>query len=146
MMIFENKVIVGGKVVRDPIFNETKSGKSVCKINIVVEKRIGHMRRSDYIPIAMWGKKADIAKDKIQKGDSLIICGSVAQERWESKDQERRSHIVIQAEKFWIIPNDYHGYDEDDDPDNIDGAELYDPDEDPEEEKTDKKSEGGFWA
>jgi single-strand DNA-binding protein len=111
-MICENKVTISGKVIKEPNFNKTNSGKSVCKINIVVEKKIGHMKRSDFIPIAMWGKKADIAKDKIQKGDSIVVSGSIAQERWETQNQERRSRIVIQAEKFWVIPNEYHDYEE----------------------------------
>ena len=111
-MICENKVTVSGKVIKDPNFNKTNSGKSVCKINIVVEKKIGHMKRSDFIPIAIWGKKGDIARDKIQKGDSIVVSGSIAQERWETKNQERRSRIVIQAEKFWVIPNEYHDHED----------------------------------
>ena len=111
-MIYENRITIGGKVVKDPNFSKTKSGKSVCKVNIIVEKKIGHMNRSDFIPIAMWGKKADIAQDRIRKGDSLVVCGSIAQERWETKEHERRSRIVVQAEKFWIIPSEHYNYEE----------------------------------
>ena len=103
-MIFENRVTVCGKAVKDPMFNKTKSDKSVCKVIIVVEKKIGHMKRADFIPIAMWGRKADVANDLIRKGDQVMVTGSVAQERWETSDHDKRSRIVVQADKFWVIP------------------------------------------
>ena len=115
-MIFENRVTICGKALKDPVFNKTKSDKSVCKVIIVVEKKIGHMKRADFIPIAMWGRKADVANELIRKGDQIMVTGSVAQERWESKDQERRSRIVIQAEKFWIIPSEHDVYEDDREP------------------------------
>jgi len=104
-MIFANQVTLCGKVVKDPIFSKTKSDKSVCKIIMVVERNIGgSMRRSDYIPIALWAKKADVANDIVRRGDELMVVGSVAQERWETSDHDKRSRIVIQADKFWVIP------------------------------------------
>ena len=106
-MIFANQVTLCGKVVKDPIFATTKSDKTVCKIILVVEKSIGAMKRSDYIPVAMWGKKADVAKKLINKGDYLVVMGSVSQERWEASDGDKRSRIVIQADKFMMIPNKY---------------------------------------
>jgi single-strand DNA-binding protein len=104
-MIFANQVTLCGKVVKDPIFSKTKSDKSVCKIIMVVERNIGgSMKRSDYIPIALWAKKADVANDMIRRGDELMVVGSVAQERWETSDHDKRSRIVVQADKFWVIP------------------------------------------
>jgi single-strand DNA-binding protein len=104
-MIFANQVTLCGKVVKDPIFSKTKSDKSVCKIIIVVERSIGgSAKRSDYIPIALWAKKADVANDIVRRGDELMIVGTVAQERWETADHDKRSRIVVQADKFWVIP------------------------------------------
>jgi len=106
-MIFANQVTLCGKVVKDPIFATTKSDKTVCKIILVVEKNIGVMKRSDYIPVALWGKKAEVARDIINKGDALVVMGSVSQERWETPDGEKRSRIVIQADRFMMTPNKY---------------------------------------
>jgi len=127
-MIFANQVTLCGKVVKDPIFSKTKSGKSVCKIIIVVERNIGgSMRRSDYIPIALWAKKADIANDMVRRGDELMVVGSVAQERWETVDHDKRSRIVVQADKFWVIPPDTgDDYIDEDDEVSADDDELMD--------------------
>ena len=104
-MIFANQVTLCGKVVKEPIFSKTNSGKSVCKIIMVVERNVGGiMKRSDYIPIALWAKKADVAKELICRGDELMIVGSVAQERWETVDHDKRSRIGIQVDKGWVIP------------------------------------------
>ena len=93
-----------------------KSGKSVCKIIIVVERKIGgSMKRSDYIPIALWAKKADVAKDLVCTGDELMVVGTVAQERWETADHDKRSRIVIQADTFWVIPPETEEYLDDED-------------------------------
>lgn len=105
-MHFVNQVTLCGKVIKDPIFAKTKSNKSVCKVIIVIDKDIGSTSRSDYIPIAMWGKKAEVARDKINRGDSLVVIGTVSQERWETHDGEKRSRIVVQADKFIVLPED----------------------------------------
>lgn len=114
-MISENRVTLCGKAVKDPVFNKTNSDKSVCKVILVVEKKIGHMTRADFIPIALWGKKADVANEIIRKSDMVMVTGSIAQERWETKNQEKRSRIVVQAEKFWVIPNDNDYVDDNED-------------------------------
>jgi single-strand DNA-binding protein len=116
-------------VVKDPIFSKTKSNnKSVCKVILVVEKRIGgSIKRSDYIPIALWGKKADVANDIVRKGDELMVVGSVAQERWETSGGDKRNRVVVQADKFWVInPSD----DEDIEDDDVDDEEYDDDDDD----------------
>ena len=105
-MHFVNQVTLCGKVIKDPIFATIKSNKPVCKIIIVIDKDIGSTSRSDYIPIAMWGKKAEVARDKINRGDSLVVIGTVSQERWETSDGEKRSRIVVQADKFIVLPED----------------------------------------
>jgi single-strand DNA-binding protein len=142
-MIFANQATLCGKVVKDPIFATTKSNKTVCKIILVVEKNIRSMKRSDYIPVAMWGKKAEIAKNLISKGDVMVVMGSISQERWETADHEKRSRIVVQADKFMMVPNkpykntnESDGYYEDDYEDE-DGVDWID---DEEEEETDKQS------
>lgn len=120
-MIFANQVTLCGKVVKDPIFSKTNSGKSVCKVIMVVEKHIGgSMKRSDYIPIALWAKKADVAKDLICRGDELMVVGSVAQERWETADHDKRSRVVVQADKFWVVPPPNSDDDYIDDDDEVD--------------------------
>jgi len=119
-MIFANQVTLCGKVVKDPIFSKTKSDKSVCKIIMVVEKNIGgSMKRSDYIPVALWAKKADAANDMIRKGDELIVVGSVAQERWETSDHEKRSRIVVQADNFWLTSISKEEYTDDEEDESL---------------------------
>ena len=119
-MIFANQVTLCGKVVKDPIFSKTKSDKSVCKIIMVVEKNIGgSMKRSDYIPVALWAKKADAANDMIRKGDELVVVGSVAQERWETSDHEKRSRIVVQADNFWITSISKEEYTDDEEDESL---------------------------
>ena len=105
-MHFVNQTTICGKVIKDPIFATTKSNKTVCKIVVVVDKNIGSSSRSDYIPVAMWGKKAEAAKDLIRKGDTLVVIGSISQERWETVDKEKRSRIVVQADQFIVVPED----------------------------------------
>ena len=145
-MIFSNHANLCGKVVKDPIFAKTKSDKSVCKIILVVEKSIGGvMKRSDYIPVALWGKKADVANDIVQRGDIMLVEGTVAQERWETKDHDKRSRIVVQADKFWVIPSHNHN------DNNHDEDEEYDIDEegimeDAEERMEEVTTSGGFFG
>ena len=65
------------------------------------------MNRPDYITISLWGRKADLAKKMVRRGDNLVVSGSVYQERWKTKNHENRNRTVIQADKFWKIVDDY---------------------------------------
>jgi single-stranded DNA-binding protein len=133
-MQFFNHAELWGKVVKDPTLSKTKKNKSVCKLILVVEGRIGGKTiRPDYIPIAFWDRKADAANDLIRRGDILHVVGRVTQERWVTSDNERRSRIVVQASKFEVVEgNDSYeedygeesDYDSDDENGEIDDDEV----------------------
>ena len=146
-MIFENSVMMSGKVIDEPQMNKTNGGKSVCKVNLIVEKQIGYSTRSDKIPIALWGKKSEIINDRLEIGDNLVVRGSVIQERWETEHNERRSQIVVQADKFWIVKKGYNHHISNEKDEN-EVEEVENIDETPEELEEEKESKGflgGIW-
>lgn len=143
-MIFENKSTIAGIVVKEPKINKTNSGKSICKLKVVVHQKKGFANHSNVIPIAIWGRKGEIAYETIKKGDKILISGSINQEKWESKGGDYRSRIVVKANKFWKTEDKKHNnfeddYFEDDEDDGFEDDDDFEDDFDEDLEENDKK-------
>ena len=54
-----NKVILAGRLVRDPELRYTQTGKAVASFTLAVNRRFSHnneQQTADFIPIIVWDK------------------------------------------------------------------------------------------
>ncbi len=74
-----NRIILIGRLTKDPekrILED--SGKVLTRFTIAVEreyKNANGEREVDFIPIIVWGKKAEVAADYLTKGSLISVCG-----------------------------------------------------------------------
>lgn len=74
-----NRIILIGRLTKDPekrILED--SGKVLTRFTIAVEreyKNANGEREVDFIPIIVWGKKAEVARDYLTKGSLISVCG-----------------------------------------------------------------------
>ena len=50
------------------------------------------------VDVTVWEGLAENAADTLRKGDRTIVFGRIKQQSWESRDGEKRSKIIVQAE------------------------------------------------
>lgn len=87
-----NKVILIGRTTNDPSLIYTQTGKAVSKVTIAVDRKYKDAsgeNHTDFIPLVVWGKLAEVIANYVTKGKKIAIEGEI-QVRQYDKDGERR--------------------------------------------------------
>ena len=75
-----NRVILIGRLTRDPEVNYTQSGKAVGKFALAVErgyKDQDGQKQVDFIDVVTWNKLAEICRDNLSKGRLVAAEGRI---------------------------------------------------------------------
>ena len=96
-----NKTIIVGRVTRDLELRYTPSNLAVTTISVAVNRsfkdsQTGEWKEStSFVPVVVWGKQAEIAKDRLKKGSAVYIEGRLQSRSWENKQGEKRSTLEV---------------------------------------------------
>lgn len=98
-----NKVILMGRLTKDPNFKATPSGASVCSFSLAVDRdfvRQGEERETDFINIVTFGARADFVSRYFSKGQLVAVCGRIQTRSWDDAQtgQKRYATDVIADE------------------------------------------------
>ena len=97
-----NKVILMGRLTRDPESSTTPSGVVVTRFTLAVDRRFqkqGEERQADFINIVTFNKVAEFVKKYFVKGQSALVCGSIQTRSWDGKDGQKRYATEVIAEE-----------------------------------------------
>lgn len=84
-----NKVILMGRLTRDPEVRYTQSGKVVCQFTLAVDRFTTNeqgQREADFIPIVVWGKIGELCGNNLTKGQRALVDGRLQIRSYEAKD------------------------------------------------------------
>jgi len=73
-----NKVIIVGRLTRDPEVRYTQSGKAVASFTVAVNRRFSRsdqQNTADFIPVVAWEKLAEICGNNLIKGSQVLVEG-----------------------------------------------------------------------
>ena len=73
-----NKVILVGRLTRDPEVKNTTTGKAVATFTLAVDRRFKNkdgQKEADFVPIVVWGKQAEFAGQYLSKGSQIGVSG-----------------------------------------------------------------------
>ena len=74
-----NKVILVGKVGRDPDIQVTSAGTKVAHMSLATSRRIPRdgalEERTDWHRLTLWDRLAEIAEEYVRKGDKIYVEG-----------------------------------------------------------------------
>lgn len=95
-----NKVILIGRLVRDPELRYTPNGKAVANFSLAVDrgfkdKETGE-NQVDFIRIVTWNKQAELCANNLTKGRLVAVEGSIRTGSYE-KDGQKLYTTDIQA-------------------------------------------------
>jgi single-strand DNA-binding protein len=97
-----NKVILVGRLGKDPETRFTGSGQAVCNFSMATDEsfrdRSGErQKRTEWHRIVLWGKLAEIAQQYLKKGMLVYIEGRIQSRQWEDKTtaQKRTSFEIV---------------------------------------------------
>jgi single-strand DNA-binding protein len=98
-----NKVILVGRLGKDPETRFTGTGQAVCNFSMATDEtytdRSGQrQKRTEWHRIVMWSKLAEIAQQYLKKGHLVYIEGRIQSRQWEDKrDGQKRTSFEIVA-------------------------------------------------
>jgi single-strand DNA-binding protein len=104
-----NKVILVGRLGRDPETRYTGSGQAVCNFSMATDEsfkdRNGErQKRTEWHKIVVWGKQAEIAQQYLKKGSLLYLEGRIQSRQWDDKkDGTKRTSFEIVANTFRML-------------------------------------------
>jgi len=90
-----NKVIIVGRLTRDPEVRYTQTGKAVATFSVAVDTGYGENKRADFIPVVVWDKLAEVVGNNLSKGRRVLVEGRLQIRDYEKDGQKRRAADVV---------------------------------------------------
>ncbi len=103
-----NKVLLIGRLTRDPEIRYLPSGMQVSSFTIAVNRRYrdrdGNWQEESYFfDVETFGVLAERIGRQLSKGYQILLEGSLRQDKWESSAGEKRSKVKIVADKINLL-------------------------------------------
>lgn len=103
-----NKVIIVGRVGRDPETRYFPDGTAVSHISIATsetwkDKNGEKQERTEWHQVAFFGKLAEIVTEYVRKGSLLYVSGKIRTRKWQDKNGQDRYATEIVAEEMRIL-------------------------------------------
>jgi single-strand DNA-binding protein len=93
-----NKVVITGRLTRDPEMRTLASGKSVTTFTVATNEFIGQGKeKSEYHPVVTWDRLAEIAGTYLGKGQQVAIEGRLQTRSWDDDRGQRHWKTEIVA-------------------------------------------------
>lgn len=92
-----NQVTLIGRLAAAPEMRYTPSGKAVANFDLAVERRkgAGREKETDFIPVVVWEKLAEICNEYLTKGKLVCIIGSLRTRTYEKDGQKRKAFEIL---------------------------------------------------
>ncbi len=100
-----NRVILMGRLTRDPELSQTPSGVSVTRFTIAVDRRYSGkdgQRQTDFISCTAWRQTGEFISRYFRKGSMIAVEGSIQTRTWDDRDGKRQyaTDVVIDQAYF----------------------------------------------
>lgn len=104
-----NKVILIGRLGKDPELKYTPSGAPVAKFSLATDESFKdrttgeQQQRTEWHNIVAWNKLAEICGEYLTKGKLVYIEGSIRSRQWEDQAGNKRTSYDIVAWKMTML-------------------------------------------
>lgn len=103
-----NKVILVGRLGRDPETRYTGGGQAVANFSVATDEsykdRNGErQKRTEWHRITAWGKLAEICQQYLKKGTMVYIEGRIQSREWQDKEGQKRTSFDIVASTMKML-------------------------------------------
>ena len=101
-----NKVIVMGRLTRDPEIKKVNNDISVCSFSIACDRDIvnkqSNERETDFFGVTAWRSTADFIGKYFSKGRMIVVVGRLQKRNYTDKEGNKRSAVDIIAENVYF--------------------------------------------
>ena len=94
-----NKIILKGRLVRDPELKTGASGVEFCKFTVAVDRRGSKNKETDFIDCTAFGNTGVAISKYMTKGREILVEGRMESSKTE-KDGQKRTWWGVTVETF----------------------------------------------
>ena len=100
-----NKIILMGRLTRDPELRRTQSGTAVTSFSLAVDRDFKSQngeKETDFIDIVAWRSTAEFVSKYFTKGRMAVVEGRLQIRDWTDKDGGKRRSAEVVAENVYF--------------------------------------------
>ncbi len=103
-----NKVMLIGRLTRDPELRTTPSGQTVANFSIATSMRWkdqsgNQQEKTEFHNIVAWRKLAEIVGQYLKKGSQIYLEGRLETRSWEAQDGQKKYRTEIVADNMIML-------------------------------------------
>ena len=103
-----NKVMLSGRLTREPELRYTPAGVAVMTFSIALNRRYkdqsGEWKEEvSFVNVVAWQKQAELAGQFLKKGSAVYVEGRLQSRSWETNDGNKRSTLEVRAERLQFL-------------------------------------------
>jgi single-strand DNA-binding protein len=107
-----NRVILTGRLTRDPELRTTAGGKAVAQFSVASHEFVGGKEKPEYHSVVAWSRLAEICGRYLGKGQQVAIEGRLQTRSWDDDQGKRHWKTEIVAASVEMLSGrakkDYH--------------------------------------
>ena len=101
-----NRVVIMGRLTRDPELRHTQSGTAVASFTLAVDRdfsgKDGAEKQVDFIDVVAWRNTADFVSKYFSKGRMAVVSGRLQLRDWTDKNGDKRRSAEVIAENVYF--------------------------------------------
>jgi single-strand DNA-binding protein len=102
-----NKVVMMGRLVRDPETRMTSGGMAITKLTIANNKAVrdgsGYKQEAGFFQWVAFGKMAEALAKCFRKGERIILSGRANYQTWQGADGKQASKVEFEVAEFSFV-------------------------------------------
>ena len=100
-----NRVVLMGRLARDPELRRTQSGVSVTSFRLACDRDFKSQsgeKETDWIDVVAWRNTAEFVSKYFAKGRMAIVEGRLQTRDWTDKDGNKRTAVEVVADNVYF--------------------------------------------
>ena len=113
-----NKIIVMGRLTRDPELRHTQSGLPVASFTLATDRAFSKEKETDFLDVVAWRSSAEFVSKNFLKGQLVCVEGRLQRRKYTDKDGKKRyAYEIISESNYFagskpntapaVIPDDF---------------------------------------
>ena len=107
-----NRIVLIGRLTKDPELRYTQSGKAVCTFTLAVDRPYlanNGNREADFINIVVWNKQGENCAQYLAKGRLAAVDGRLQIRSYDGNDGQRRYVTEVIADNVRFLSSRNEG-------------------------------------
>ena len=114
MSILLNRIILIGRLTKDPELRYTSNGTAVCTFTLAVDRPFAKegQQKADFINCQAWQKTAEACANYLSKGKIAAVDGRLQIRSYEAQDGQKRwvTEVVAESVRFLSPKDNYDDF------------------------------------